>query len=115
MSYSPVTHVIFDMDGLLINTEELYTKVTQAVLDEFNVKFTYDVKAKMMGRKPIEANQILVEAYGISDKISGEEFYKRLKPLFPKFFPQAELMPGKFILSYFLLTVIQVLKDLLTI
>ena len=99
MSYTPVTHVIFDMDGLLINTEELYTKVTQAVLNEFNVKFTYDVKAQMMGRKPLEANQILVEAYEISDKISGEEFYHRLKPLFPKFFPHAELMPGKFLLS----------------
>ena len=49
MSYESVTHVIFDMDGLLINTEELYTLVTQSVLDEFNVKFTYDVKARMMG------------------------------------------------------------------
>ena len=50
MNYDSVTHVIFDMDGLLINTEELYTLVTQSVLDEFNVKFTYDVKARMMGQ-----------------------------------------------------------------
>ena len=49
MSFESITHVIFDMDGLLINTEELYTLVTQSVLDEFNVKFTYDVKARMMG------------------------------------------------------------------
>ena len=49
MNFESITHVIFDMDGLLINTEELYTLVTQSVLDEFNVKFTYDVKARMMG------------------------------------------------------------------
>ena len=37
--YSPCTHVIFDMDGLLINTEDLYTDAFQAVLDEFQIKY----------------------------------------------------------------------------
>ena len=47
--YSPCTHVIFDMDGLLINTEDLYTDAFQAVLDEFDVKYTFEMKAQIMG------------------------------------------------------------------
>ena len=46
------------------------------------------------GRKPVDAARILLEATGISDKITPEEFHNRMKPLFPKFFPQAQLMPG---------------------
>ena len=31
----PVRCVLFDMDGLLLDTENLYTKGTQMVLDKF--------------------------------------------------------------------------------
>ena len=47
--FSPCTHVIFDMDGLLINTEDLYTDAVQAVLDEFDVKYTFEMKSQIMG------------------------------------------------------------------
>ena len=48
--FAPCTHVIFDMDGLLINTEDLYTDAFQAVLDEFDVQYTFEMKAQIMGR-----------------------------------------------------------------
>jgi beta-phosphoglucomutase-like phosphatase (HAD superfamily) len=55
---------IFDMDGLLLNTEEIYSKVTQQILDNFNVKFTYELKMKMMGLKQQDAAEILIKETG---------------------------------------------------
>ena len=46
-----VTHCIFDMDGLLINTEGFYTDVQECILERFNRKFTFELKSQMMGRK----------------------------------------------------------------
>ena len=94
MSFEPVSHVIFDMDGLLINTEDLYTDAFQAVLDEFDVQYTFEMKAKIMGSKPAEWSRFLVELMAWSDKISPEEFIAKCEAQYPIFFPRAQLLPG---------------------
>ena len=57
-----VTHVIFDMDGLLINTEDLYTLALDQFCAKFGKKFTIELKMKMMGRKTDESAKVLIEA-----------------------------------------------------
>ena len=50
-----VSHVIFDMDGLLLATEELYTQAANLVAEKYakNVpkKVTWELKVKQMGYK----------------------------------------------------------------
>lgn len=58
----PVTHVIFDMDGLLINTEDLYTLALNKFCAKFGKEFTIDLKMKMMGRKTEESAKVLIDA-----------------------------------------------------
>lgn len=63
--FSPVTHCIFDMDGLLINTNHLYFAADEVVLKKYGKKMTFDVERKISGRKPLEAAKILLEVLPI--------------------------------------------------
>jgi len=94
VTYKNVTHVIFDMDGLLINTEDLYEKAYQSVFDEFGVIYTFEHKAKIMGMKPLKVAQILLDDMNLTDRITPEEFVRRCSIQYPKLFPTASLLPG---------------------
>jgi beta-phosphoglucomutase-like phosphatase (HAD superfamily) len=47
-------------DGLLLNTEQVYSEVTQEVLDKYapGQHFTWDFKSKLMGRIGHEVREI---------------------------------------------------------
>ncbi|KAI4376245.1 hypothetical protein MLD38_014030 [Melastoma candidum] len=89
-----VTHVIFDMDGLLLDTEKYYTEVQEVILARYNKTFDWDLKAKMMGKKAIESARIFVEESGISDSLSPEEFLVQREDLLRTLFPNSDMMPG---------------------
>ena len=69
-----VTHVIFDMDGLLINTEDLYTMALDKFCRKFEKEFTIEIKMKMMGRKTEESARVLIDALNLPCSV---EEYKR--------------------------------------
>lgn len=90
-----ITHVLFDMDGLLLDTEVLYSKATQKILDPLGLKFTPDVKAKMMGKKSLEANQIMIEHFGHKAKgLDPQKCVEDLAVILNDLFPNCDLMPG---------------------
>ncbi|XP_028084267.1 (DL)-glycerol-3-phosphatase 2-like [Camellia sinensis] len=89
-----VTHVIFDMDGLLLDTEKFYTEVQEIILARYNKTFDWSLKAKMMGKKAIEAAYVFVEETGISDSLTAEDFLTEREDMLRSLFPTSELMPG---------------------
>ncbi|KAJ4828139.1 DL-glycerol-3-phosphatase [Turnera subulata] len=91
---TPVTHVVFDMDGLLLDTEKFYTEVQEIILARYNKTFDWSLKAKMMGGKALESARIFVEETGISDSLSAEQFLVEREEMLQKLFPTTELMPG---------------------
>ncbi|KAF9227203.1 HAD-like protein [Gyrodon lividus] len=45
-----IEYVIFDMDGLLVNTEAISTQVTNEILAAYGVQMTWEIKAGLMGK-----------------------------------------------------------------
>ncbi|CAI5988210.1 unnamed protein product [Closterium sp. NIES-64] len=89
-----ITHVIFDMDGLILDTEGLYTVAQQRILSRFKREFTWALKVKMMGKKAAEAAKVVIEELGLQGEISAEEFLKEREALLREEFPHCKLLPG---------------------
>lgn len=60
--------VAFDMDGLMVNTEELYTEVCQTVLQRRGREFTTRLKRGMMGLPGPQAIDLMIETERLTDR-----------------------------------------------
>ncbi|XP_058728798.1 (DL)-glycerol-3-phosphatase 2-like [Vicia villosa] len=89
-----ITHVVFDMDGLLLDTEKFYTQVKEIILARYNKTFDWPLKAKMLGMKAFEAAKLFVEETGISDSLSPEQFLVEREDKLKSLLPKSELLPG---------------------
>ncbi|KAG6490467.1 (DL)-glycerol-3-phosphatase 2-like [Zingiber officinale] len=90
----PITHVIFDMDGLLLDTEPFYTVVQEKILARFGKTFDWSLKAKMMGRKATESAQIFVKECGLEGLLTPEGFLEEREGMLQDLFPSCQLLPG---------------------
>ncbi|CAD6892777.1 unnamed protein product [Tilletia caries] len=54
--------VLFDMDGLLIDSESLYTDIVNEVLKPYGKEQTWEIKASLMGKPEREATLTLFRA-----------------------------------------------------
>ncbi|KAK6023007.1 haloacid dehalogenase-like hydrolase, partial [Ostertagia ostertagi] len=88
------THVIFDVDGTLLDTEICYTLANRAMLEKYGREFTADMQAQMMGRSGQEANAWLLKEVGLSDKISPEDFGVEKDFMLAEMFPKCRALPG---------------------
>lgn len=65
----PIRAVAFDMDGLLVNTEELYTHVGSSILARRGKQFSDELKNAMTGLPGPHAFSIMIEREKLSDTI----------------------------------------------
>ena len=88
--------IIFDMDGLLLDTEVLYTRVQEQITAEHGGKpFTMQLKSKMMGQKALDAAKLFVTELGLQDKLTPEAFVAAREVLLDEMFErETALMPG---------------------
>lgn len=59
--------IAFDMDGLMVNTEDLYTIVGQRILQRRGKDFTPELKKEMMGLPAPGAFQVMIDWHRLSD------------------------------------------------
>ncbi|KHJ78827.1 hypothetical protein OESDEN_21547, partial [Oesophagostomum dentatum] len=94
VSTPSITHVIFDYDGLLVDTEPCYTVANQEILSKYGRKFTTELKGGMMGRKPLEAIIWLLEQVGLTGQITPEEYAEYYDIMLAEMFKKCRSLPG---------------------
>jgi len=87
-----VTSVLFDMDGLLLDTENLYTEGTQLILSEFGHTFDWSFKSKLMGKRTDEVARMMVDNYKLP--ISPDDWIRKSKEKYDSLFPDVSCLPG---------------------
>ena len=46
-----ISCLIYDLDGLLLDTESIYSEVTQQIVGKYDRVFDWSIKKKIIGRK----------------------------------------------------------------
>ena len=88
----PVKAVIFDMDGLLLDTEGIYTEVTDIIAKWHGKTFDWAVKQHSIGRGSQDFAEYVISALELP--MSPEEFLSVRQPMLDERFPHAEPMRG---------------------
>ncbi|CAL4997716.1 unnamed protein product [Urochloa decumbens] len=89
-----ISHVIFDMDGLLLDTEGFYTEVQEKILARYGKVFDWSLKAKMMGKKAAESARIFVDECGLDGLLTPEQFLEERESMLQALFPSCTKLPG---------------------
>jgi len=87
-----ISCLIYDMDGLLLDTEGIYTEVTQQIVGEYGKVFDWSVKEKIIGRRSIQAAEIIVECLDLP--ISPQDYLDSRKDVLLEKFKDTEALPG---------------------
>ncbi len=84
--------LIYDVDGLLLDTEQYYTEAAMVIARRYGKSFDWSLKARMIGKRALDSAKIFTEALGLP--LSAEEYLKERKGLLDEMFPRAEPLPG---------------------
>ena len=85
--------VVFDLDGLMFNTEELYQEVGGQLLARRGCRLTDDLLDQMMGRRSRVALQIMIDWHDLDDTI--EQLQAETTEIFSEILPtRLAPMPG---------------------
>lgn len=70
MNESPTLRaVVFDLDGLIANTEDLYEQAGETVLARRGKTYDAPLREQMMGRPVADALQIMIDCHSLSDPL----------------------------------------------
>ncbi len=93
MTQAAMQGIVFDLDGLMFNTEELYIEVGSEVLRRRGHRFTPELLDAMMGRRPRQAIETMIAWNGLVETV--DEIEAESREIFaPLLDTKLQTMPG---------------------
>ncbi|XP_073825690.1 pseudouridine 5'-phosphatase-like Gs1l isoform X2 [Musca autumnalis] len=77
--FKKVTHCIFDMDGLLLDTESVYEEVIRQIAQEYDKPYPIETRLKLLGTTEPRTAEIVVNDLGLP--ITKDEFLQKFHVL----------------------------------
>ncbi|KAI2641240.1 HAD-like domain-containing protein [Xylaria nigripes] len=91
--FPPVRACLFDMDGLLLDTEDIYTRCINIILEKYGrSNLPWSIKARLQGRPGPAANALFHEWAKLP--ISEADYMAQYSALQQKHFLEAKPLPG---------------------
>ena len=94
---TPIRAVVFDLDGLMFDTEALFFRVAAEMLTARGKRFTPEIMRTMIGRRAVEAGQSFKTLAGLEEPV--EDLMAEARP---RFFAEMDAAvhptPGLFVL-----------------
>ncbi|KAI0988065.1 hypothetical protein GJ496_004779 [Pomphorhynchus laevis] len=88
-----ITHCIFDVDGLILNTEIIYYAVLEEIANDFGKHFSQQIQSEMMGSPTETAMTLFVQRIGV-DEIYYPSIMQKFKNLLSERLPDCNLIKG---------------------
>lgn len=92
-----ITHIIYDLDGLLLDTEPFYAQATEAIVSRFGGTYDWGLHSSVMGKRSADAALLIVDALKLP--MSAGAFLTEREERLEAFFPLAQPLPGALALT----------------
>ncbi|RWS19888.1 pseudouridine-5'-phosphatase-like protein, partial [Leptotrombidium deliense] len=98
--FKPVTHVVFDLDGTLIDTETCYMNAVNRVINPCGKELTWELKSRLVGTNFANQCDLIVKEFQLP--MTGKEFQQQLHLTYLDLIKNVPFMPGaERIIQYF--------------
>ncbi|XP_074110410.1 pseudouridine-5'-phosphatase isoform X1 [Cotesia typhae] len=91
-NYKNVTHCLFDMDGLLIDSESVYKTIYNKIVSKFGNSYEGEVVFQVLGRPEAVGINLIIDYFKLP--LSFEEVQLKYHQLQEKLFVDVRVMPG---------------------
>lgn len=88
---------LFDMDGLLLDSETIYTiSFSDILINKFKRMegLTWDVKIQLQGLPGPQACQVVIDSYGLGGETTADELYALTSKKQEELWPSVGILPG---------------------
>lgn len=87
-----ITHIIYDLDGLLLDTESIHAHVNQIIAARYDKVYDITLQSQVIGRKAPDSAQIIIDA--LSLPVTVADYLAQKDALIYELYPTAKPMPG---------------------